>query len=488
MALMESFSGIRGIYGTELTEEITRRYAIVYSKFLKEHKLDKKTDKKPDKKQSKEKSTCIVIGRDTRQTGNDLKRFLIESCDCNIIDVGVLPTATIEFAVRHYKADGGIIITASHNEPEYNGFKILDENGAVMNPKDISRIIDEVHKLNDIKLTSAKSSSEKGTEKRTKEITKKRSVKNGHLDALEAYCSFVTNLLSDKEKKELEERKIKIVVDPNGGTGTISKKIFDKMGIKAVYLNMNEGEFKRKVEPTKDSLSYLINQINDLGCEFAAGFDCDADRVEIILLNGNLVSGNKTLAIIAKQILSEKNNLNSSIVVNDATSYVVKEAVKPYGAKWIEVEVGETNVVNAMLKVKAPIGGEGSNGGIIIPPSRCRDGIITLIYLFKAMIKSNKTLPELLSDLPEYFYQSKKLVLTDDFANYREKVKSYYIKKGYKVLESGDETGGIKVLKDDSWVWFRQSKTEDKILRIIVDTKKEALVLKLMDEAASIVK
>ncbi|MFA6072555.1 MAG: hypothetical protein WC758_00380 [Candidatus Woesearchaeota archaeon] len=497
MALMESFSGIRGIYGSELTNNVTEKYAIAYSNFIKNTLCEKK-------------DICIVIGRDTRESGSILRDILIQNCNCKIIDVGVLPTATIEFAVRYFKADGGIIITASHNEPQYNGFKLLDNYGAVLNPLHIGHIIDEIHKLNSLDITKTEnnssnvqnnfSSNTTNTQEHKSRINntnssliisnKSHPIQDGFEEALNAYCDFVENLMTKNEIDYLIKNKIKIIIDPNGGTGIISKKIFDKLGILAEYVNMSEGKFVRKIEPTKESLLPLVSHIKNHSANFAAGFDCDADRVELILENGDIVSGNHTLAIISKFIFSENNSDNKSpiIVVNDATSYVVKDALLEYDATWIEVEVGEVNVVNEMLKLNACIGGEGSNGGIIIPPSRCRDGIITLIYLFKAMAKNKKTLFELLLELPKYYYLSKKINLKEDFVLQKNKLKNYYISNDFNILESGDNTGGLKALKNTSWVWFRQSKTEDKVLRIFVDSKDENEANELINNAINLVK
>src|SRR3989339_1957506 len=127
MALMESFSGIRGIYGKDLTESIAARYACTYCSFLR-NKL-------------KKNNPAIVIGRDTRASGQKIKDSILRILDCNFIDVGVAPTPAVEFAVRHFDADGGIIITASHNEPYWNGFKFLSQDGSVLSGKEMGIVI-----------------------------------------------------------------------------------------------------------------------------------------------------------------------------------------------------------------------------------------------------------------------------------------------------------------------------------------------------------
>lgn len=468
MALVESFSGIRGIYGKELTDDIATRYAFAFASALKK----------------KNKQIKIVIGRDTRDSGEGLRQAVIEGLDCDIIEVGVLPTSAIENAVRVYKADGGVIITASHNEPMFNGFKFLDKDGAVLRQKEIESVIELFHKLKNLEeedfLTKELYRENKIEHIKRVELLEKH--------ALKEYKKFVLGFLSNKDKKAIRNSKIKIIVDPNGGTGIIAKEIFDELEINADYLSMEIGKFKRKIEPTQDSLKYLQKEIRKNKAEFAAGFDCDADRVEVLLADGSLASGNHILALIADDILSElKHPEKETIVVNDATSYVVKEIASKYNAAWEEVEVGEINVVDIMSQNNSKIGGEGSNGGIIIPPSKCRDGILTIIYLLKIMAKRKKSLSELVSELPKYYYLKEKISLKKDFVFLRKKLEEHYLKAGFTIGKTGDETGGLKAIKDGSWIWFRQSKTEDKVLRIIADSRSEKKARELMKEGKKLI-
>jgi phosphomannomutase / phosphoglucomutase len=451
MTIVESFSGIRGIYGTELTDSIAKTY--VYSYFLYLKKLN------PGKKLK------IVIGMDTRPSGKQVYDSIISALNCEIKDIGVLPTPIIENSVRDFFCDGGIIITASHNEPEYNGFKFLDKDGCVVSQEGMEFIIKKFHEIeNDF----------------IKIKVNQQEIIECRKEAIEYYKTFVRKIIGDTKPLD----KFKIIVDPNGGSGIISKEIFDEYNIKAEYMNMKEGKFYRLVEPTKDSLKYLVNKIQDNNADFAIGFDCDSDRVEIILKNGEIVSGNHLLALITDYILSKMENpSDSTVVVNDATSYVVKDIVEKYEGKFKEVEVGEVNVTHEMEKNDSLIGGEGSNGGIIISPSKCRDGILSTILLLKILDEKQKSLDDLIKELPVYFYYKEKLKLKEDFWNIRSKIEDHYKKKGFTLSITGDMTGGLKAIDDDSWIWFRQSKTEDKVLRIIADSKNKNIALKLLSEA-----
>lgn len=469
MDLVQSFSGIRGVYDDGMDEQVALRYAYSYLSFLKNKNKAKKTLK-------------IVIGTDTRPSREIIKNAVLEALDGEIIDLGIASTPMTEYAVRRYKADGGIIITASHNEPYWNGFKFLGKDGAVLNVKDMEAIIDFYNKIKNLNnkdffdMHLYKSINPKSI--KLKRVFKK------YEDINKAYSDYVLGFLTKQDKEKIKNSKLKIVIDPNGGTGIIAKQILEKLNVKVKGINMKHGIFNRKVEPTEDSLFYLANELRGKEYSFAAGFDCDADRVEIIAGKG-LVSGNQLLALIADDIL--QNAKNKAIVVNNATSLVVREIAKKHNAKYIETDVGETNVVSEMYKLKAPVGGEGSSDGVIIPESRCRDGILTLIYLLKILACSGKKIEELIKELPEFYNIKRKI----DFDSRKEgkifkKLKDYYSKKGCKI---GTKGSGLKVMPDDnSFILFRASKTEANVFRIIADAPGKKQVEVMIKEALGLIK
>jgi phosphomannomutase / phosphoglucomutase len=466
--LVQSFSGIRGVYGNDLTDDIARRYAFVFNEFLK-----KKLGKEP----------LIVVGMDTRNSGDALKNSLYDAL-FNIIDVGVMPVACVELGVREFKADGGIMITASHNEPEFNGFKFLDKDGAVLRPKDIDVVINsfkEISKLSEEEFLDRLPKA--NLEERRKPFDKylykeelknkvKRIDKKGK-ELISKYCNFLTKIVGKIDNK------VKVVLDVNGGSGIVLKEIVSKLGLKNLeIINDKAGEFKRKIEPTSESLKYLKGKLTN--AEFGAGFDCDADRVEILLKDGKVVDGNYLLALIVDSVLKKS---KGTVVTNDATSKVVTRVVEKHDCEVKEVEVGEINVVDEMLRLKSPIGGEGSNGGVIFPPSRCRDGILSILYLLKIISDNDKSLGELIKELPKYYTIQKKI--KSDKPIDKEKIKTYYSK--FIIQETGGVTGGLKVIIDkNNFVWFRASKTESNLIRIIADSDSEKKCKRLLAEAGSL--
>ena len=459
MALIESISGVRGIYDKDLTDSVAVRYAYAYSSFLKN--------------KTKKTNATIVIGMDTRPSGIKLSDAIMGILDCNFIDIGIAPTPAVEFAVRHFNADGGIIITASHNEPYWNGFKFLSNDGAVLNEKDINIVINNFKSFKDFHKIQERKILEKNTE------------------TIKEYTDFILRIVGRENIEKIKSSKQKIVLDPNGGTAAIAKKILEQSGAEVIGVNMTYGEFNRAIEPTEDSLIYLKNLIDDNKADFAAGFDCDGDRLGVILNNGMLLSGNYILALAADEALSNsKNPQNQVVVVNDATSNVVRDVVKRFGAKIREVEVGETNVIEEMGRLKAIVGGEGSSGGVITPPSRCRDGILTLLIILTIVAKKEKKLDEIIKELPKYYTLRKKMEFSAaKHDNIKRYLKTHYSKNGFEIMETGGIKGGLKVITGrNSFVWFRASKTEGNVFRIISDSDKKEEAERLIEEAVSVFK
>ena len=457
MALVQSFSGIRGIYGKDLTEGIAIKYAHSFLNFLK--------------RKSGKKNVTLILGMDTRPSGIKIADAILGILDCNFIDVGIMPTPAIEFAVRHFDADGGIIITASHNEPYWNGFKFLADDGAVLSESDMHKVIKNFKSLKDFHKVQERKILEKNSE------------------TIKKYSEFLFDIIGPENIEKIKNSRQKIVIDPNGGAGVAAKKILEQAGVEVIGVNMTYGEFKRKVEPSEDSLFYLKNAIDENKADFAAGFDCDADRVEILMQDGQLLSGNYILALVVQETLSKiKNPKSQTVVVNDATSNLVRAVAEKFGAKVKEVEVGETNVVEEMRKLKSIVGGEGSSGGAIISPSKCRDGILTLLTVLSIAAKKEKKLNDIIDELPKYYTSRKKIefdAATHD--NIKKFIKKYYIKKGFEIIESGGIKGGLKIITGkNSFAWFRASKTESNIFRIITDSDKEEEAQKLIDEAAGV--
>lgn len=452
MVLIESFSGVRGLYPRDINTDVATRYAQAFLNVIGP-------------------SSKIVIGRDTRPSGQGLSRACLDACRKGI-DVGILPTPAIEHAVRAFKADGGIIVTASHNPPDYNGFKFLGKTGAVLEPAMMERVIAQFHELQQLPPETFLETYIYTDVKRRAETRNK--------EALAHYAQFLDSFLTSEDKKRIRNAHLSLLLDPNGGAGVIASGLLQAYGITTSTVHAKMGEFKHDIEPSEQALKGLVKDLKSSKAQFAAAFDCDADRVEVMLPSGSFVSGNQLFALLVQDLLSGRKHREQEIVVaNDATSYLVKETVEEHEGRWVEVEVGETNVVRVMEELQAPLGGEGSNGGVIVAPSKCRDGILTILLLCRLLARREKTLKELVSELPEYAYLKEKLAGSVD----RDRIKAFYLKKGFTIEQTGDETGGLKAISPKGWVWFRQSKTESNVTRVIADSKDKLEAKKLLREA-----
>ncbi len=460
--LVESFSGIRGIYGQSITEQLAYKYAWSYCQLFGNKVLS------------------LIIGGDSRSSTPILKKAMIKAFKNwgieKIIDVGVVPIQVCEYGILKFKISGGVYVSASHNEPEYNGWKFLKGDGALLYPEQANQLIKKAHEIPDCK----------------PKITKlRRKAINKHKEIVDEYIRFVLKKIGPRTVDKIKKSKLKILVDPNGGSGiVILKELFKKLGLQVKIINNKLGQFVRLIEPDVSSLAYLKKQVDSGKFGFGCGFDCDADRVEIVVPSnskfakemGPVVSGQYVLALACDAYLEGVKN--QVVVTNDCTSYLVRDIIKKYRAKIKEVEVGEMVVVEEMEKQKSIIGGEGSCGGVIIPPIKCRDGIMSTVLILKMIAEKRRSLIDILENYPKYY--SERTVISCSpvkVVKIKNKLEEYFKSKGYKVKKTGGITGGLKVLIDkNSYIWFRQSKTEPGTFRIITDGDDYRKVKKILKE------
>ena len=460
--LVESLSGIRGIFGTDLTEDIVRRYAVAFAKRL-----------------IAQKTPSVVIGRDTRPSSEQMALWMREELFREgikeVYDCGVAATGAMHIAVTAFKVGGGIVVTASHNEPEWNGIKFMRQDSALLYPEEAEQLIAQAH------ATSLAS----GPVDVSKTI-------DGSLRLVQEYALLVLRTIGEKARVNLAKYAGRILVDANGGSiiPFIKPFIDQFMPLDLTLKGEKLGEFWRTVEPKAESLTPLVDML-EVGKEsFAVAFDCDADRMEIVMpktsafakLGTPFVSGQYVLGLVVKAVLSTWEEDEKPIVVtNCATSNLVQDIADEYGARLDEVDVGEINVVKRMQELGSPVGGEGSSAGGIIPPMTGRDGLMTLAVIFRYLGETEKTLDEALVDLPRYTTLQAKVEIDPAKALKVRKELVAEMKKHCEHVRTFGSDGGVKCIPARrQFVTFRMSKTEAGVYRVIVDARDQETAEKLL--------
>ena len=383
----------------------------------------------------------VAIGGDTRTSTPMLKHAItagLLSSGCDVVDLGILPTPAIQYAVRNYY-DGGIIVTASHNPPKYNGLKFVDEFG-IGTPDDMEL---EVEKLYFDSEPNRASWDKIGTVYTNESIIKE----------------YIAETLKRVDVEAIRARKLKVVVDCGSGAGSYTAPyILKELGCEVTTLNCQADGFfpGRDPEPIEPNLQDLIATVKDLGADIGLAHDGDADRTICIDEKGNFVLGDKTFALVEKQMLKE--NDGGTIVTTVATSQAIYDIAEEYNGKVIATAVGDLLVARKLKEENGLFGGE-ENGGLIFPDFVYgRDAVMTVAKILEIIAKEKKTLSELVSELPVYYAKKMKIECPDD---QKEFVMDSIAEEIKTTTDFDlDLTDGVKILKEDGWVIIRPSGTE----------------------------
>jgi len=429
--LMKSVSGIRGVVGETFTPELILQVCSAYSKYIK-------------------KGT-VVIGRDTRPTGDAVTRGIesaLSLCGCDVINIGIVPTPTVEIMVRELKAAGGIIVTASHNPVEWNAFKLLNSNGTFLNSKQMNRIFEYMEE--DFKYPA----------------WNKIGCITCNDDGAEVH---INRVLKAVDTSKIKRKKFKVVLDSVNGAGSvITQQLLSIFGCKTVplYCDINSG-FPRGTEPVPSNLKDLSKAVMDAGADIGFAQDPDADRLAIVNEKGEPIGEEYTLALVAEHLLSKK---KGRVVVNLSTTKAIEDIAVKYGVPFKRTKVGEINVVEEMMKKGARIGGEG-NGGVISPEiNPGRDSLAGIGYILEMMTERKKSVSELVAELPAYVMKKGKVKFDADSydGSTLEKIKKEFSS------EKISEIDGLRIdfIKTEpflgGWVHLRPSNTEP-VFRIIAE-------------------
>lgn len=427
--LMISISGIRGVVGAGLTPQLIVNYAQAFGTYVGSGK--------------------VVVGRDSRVTGPMVKHAVFSglmAVGCDVVDIGVCSTPTVQMAVEHLKARGGIAITASHNPIEWNALKLIDASGLFLDEaqgKKVIKFVEQHHFQN---------------------------VAWNQVGKIELYNEAIEHHLNSILKLDLIEperiasRKFKVVVDcVNGAGGTILPALLESLGCETIFINEDPtGLFPRTPEPLPENLAELCKKVKAVKADIGFAVDPDVDRLAIVSEKGEPLGEEYTLALAVNYVLQKK---HGAVVVNASVSMAIDDIAAKYNAEVMRTKVGEIFVAQKMKEINAAVGGEG-NGGIILPELHLgRDAPLGIALTLQQLSLYGGNISALYNSLPRYYMSKHRIELTDiDVSEVLAAIMEKYQK------ERVDLTDGLKILWRDHWVQIRPSNTEP-IIRIYSEAK-----------------
>ena len=451
MTLIKSISGIRGTIGGNTGDTLNPldivKFTSAYATFIAENGGKRR----------------IVVGRDARISGEMVRSVVcgtLLGMGFDVIDLGLATTPTTELAVRHHNADGGIIITASHNPTQWNALKLLNAQGEFLTAADGARVL---------------------------EIAESEAFVYADVEHLGTYATdpdFDSRHIADVlalnlvNVEAVKARRFRVCVDAiNSVGGIILPRLLDALGVEYTVLNAEPtGRFAHNPEPLERNLQGIMDEIRKGGYDLGIVVDPDVDRLAFISEDGTMFGEEYTLVSVADYILS---HTPGNTVSNLSSTRALRDVTLRHGGKYFASAVGEVNVTTKMKEAGAVIGGEG-NGGVIYPESHYgRDALVGIALFLSLLAERGLTLTQLRATLPTYFIAKNRIDLTPstDIDSILARVKEMYAD------EQVADIDGVKIDFADKWVHLRKSNTEP-IIRVYSEASSmeeaDALGKKLM--------
>jgi len=457
MTLIKSISGIRGTIGGKVGDNLTPidvvKFASAYGIWIKQ--------------QRNKESHKVVVGRDARISGEMVQGLVMQTLvglGIDVVDLDLSTTPTVEIAVPMESADGGIILTASHNPKQWNALKLLNAKGEFLNAEEGAKIL-EIAESDTMQFAEV---DDLGS------ISKNEAYIDLHIDK-------VLNLpLVNKEA--IENAKLKVVVDGVNSTGGIAiPLLLERLGVHPVKLYCEPtGHFPHNPEPLKEHLTDLSNLVVKERADFGIVVDPDVDRLAFVCEDGEMFGEEYTLVACADYVLSKT---PGATVSNMSSSRALRDVTEKHGQTYEASAVGEVNVVELMKVNNAIIGGEG-NGGIIYPELHYgRDSLVGVALFLSLLAEKRMKISELRDTYPSYFMSKKKIQLTPnlDVDAILKTMESKYANENITTID------GVKIDFSESWAHLRKSNTEP-IIRIYTEAKSQTEAHALADKIIAEIK
>ncbi len=450
MALIKSISGIRGTIGGKVDDNLTPldvvKFTSAFGTWLQNNK--------------NKKDLTLVIGRDARISGqmvSSLVTATLQGLGINVIDLGLSTTPTVEVMVPELNADGGIILTASHNPKQWNALKLLNDKGEFINGQDGAEVL-------------AIAESEDFNYAEVDHLGKYETRNDGfdiHIQKILA--------LPMVDAEAIRAKKFKVVLDAVNSTGGISlPPLLEQLGCEVVKLYCEpNGHFPHNPEPLKEHLTDICELVKQENADLGIVVDPDVDRLALIDETGEMFGEEYTLVAVADYLLKHK---KGAAISNLSSSRALRDVAQSHNSEYFASAVGEVNVVTLMKEKNAVIGGEG-NGGIIYPDLHYgRDSLVGVALFLTHLAKENKTVSELRATYPAYFMGKKKIELTPeiDVDHLLTLMEKEYQNEEISTVD------GVKIDFPENWVHLRKSNTEP-IIRIYTEAQSQQEADELAD-------
>lgn len=466
MTLIKSISGIRGTIGGKPGDSLTPtdivKFTAAFGTMIK----------------NGSKTCRIVIGRDARLSGDMVNRLVtgtLSGLGIDVVDLGLSTTPTVELAVTDEKAQGGIILTASHNPKQWNALKLLNSDGEFISDA-LGKKVLEIASKDDFDFAPV---DKLGT------ITEKKDYIQKHIDKILA--------MDLVDVKAIRAKKFKIVVDAVNSTGGIAVPLLlNALGVETVIelYCTPDGKFPHNPEPLPENLTEISTQVKRNKADLGIVVDPDVDRLALVCEDGSMFGEEYTLVAVADYILKSssaealaKAGKKGNTVSNLSSTRALRDITEKHGGTYSASAVGEVNVVKMMKETKAVIGGEG-NGGIIVPELHYgRDALVGIALFLTHLAKYGKICSMLRESYPDYFISKNKIELTPEINidDLMKKVQDKYKKQPINLVD------GVKIEFDKEWVHLRRSNTEP-IIRIYAESRSEATANHLAEKLISDIK
>ena len=431
-------NGIRGVFGQDFTLEFIHDITLCIAKYFKEGP--------------------IIVGYDGRNTSPLITKLVCSALNYGGLDcknAGLVPTPCLEFATKKLEYSGGIMITASHNPPQYNGIKPIAGDGVEISRED-ELVIEEIY------------------------FTKKWNIASNKFGSLKAennaIKTYLNGIISQVDSSNIKQKKFKIVLDlGNGAQSVTAPNLCEELGCQVITINEKiDGLFPgRGSEPTPENLSQLSDAVKKMNADFGIAFDGDGDRSIFCDNTGKILTGDKSALLFSKYILEK--NPNESIVTCLNSGSSIETIANTSNSTVIRTKVGSVEVSRKMVPIKAIIGFEENGGFMYGKHNEVRDGAMTLALAMNILAKTNKSMSELVDLLPPSYTTKSKISCSKDEAQ-------RIIHKLKEEFPNSDTSDGIKISFDEqNWIMIRPSGTEP-IVRVYAESSSQKKLDNLVSE------